>query len=521
MLEESSTTPVIAFYFPEAVGHTNPALALARRLVDRCCRVEFIGCASFQEAIEGVGAVFHNMRDVHCSGEIAQEKTAELTNAGFQDQTHLLILMCMGPTFSEHGMAKMVDWLKKVKPSAMVYCPVMCGSAAIACRFLGIPCVSLMTTPGPGYLEAMLGGGQQGLCDKAQGCEFIIQSLETMRKTWQDPELTLGTQFPFDVDCLSPQLNLVTNVEELGDHVTSNHQAILDAKGISFEWVGPLIDASGAPRAGDETRAPTSTDEFDTMASAKPPSADLHGGRVQRFRSNVGNPFDSDILKATAKAGRQIIFVSMGTSITKDEMWTRSDQSSLTGKEVCQSVYRAVFDVFGDEVDDEDKAGTRTCPLIIVATGLERKGDALEDILVPGNAMCKAFVPQLEVLGVRPHLFVTHGGQNSIMEALSYGVPLLVCPGAYDQPRNAAKVQESGLGLKIDRPPEGGCDAATYQAQVTETLRKMVADHGKYASEVQRVSDKLASLDGVALAADKVLAFSGMALPTSTARGEA
>ena len=72
-------------------------------------------------------------------------------------------------------------------------------------------------------------------------------------------------------------------------------------------------------------------------------------------------------------------------------------------------------------------------------------------------------------------LFVTHGGQNSFMEALTAGVPLVVCPGFGDQMGNAARAEKLGIGLKVERPKSGeSVTLAAYEEAICEACEKVV-----------------------------------------------
>jgi hypothetical protein len=52
-------------------------------------------------------------------------------------------------------------------------------------------------------------------------------------------------------------------------------------------------------------------------------------------------------------------------------------------------------------------------------------------------------------------LFMTHGGLDSIYEAIQSGTPMLAVPYFGDQPRNAALVKEHGIGDYIEWPIDG------------------------------------------------------------------
>jgi MGT family glycosyltransferase len=82
---------------------------------------------------------------------------------------------------------------------------------------------------------------------------------------------------------------------------------------------------------------------------------------------------------------------------------------------------------------------------VIVSTG-QTDPAALGPL--PPNVLTCRFVPQPEVLA-RAALFVTHGGMNSVNEAMYAAVPMLVVPQGADQPMVARRVVELGAGLTI------------------------------------------------------------------------
>jgi MGT family glycosyltransferase len=80
---------------------------------------------------------------------------------------------------------------------------------------------------------------------------------------------------------------------------------------------------------------------------------------------------------------------------------------------------------------------------VLISTGARLDPRALGPL--PANAMVRRSVPQLQVLA-RTRLFVTHGGINSVSEALAYGVPMVFYPQTADQPIIARRVAGLGAG---------------------------------------------------------------------------
>lgn len=68
---------------------------------------------------------------------------------------------------------------------------------------------------------------------------------------------------------------------------------------------------------------------------------------------------------------------------------------------------------------------------------------------VPDNVLLARYVPQMTFLPAASAL-VTHGGATSVMEALYFGVPMLVSPIWYDHVYQAHFIDKCGVGLKAE-----------------------------------------------------------------------
>ncbi len=80
-------------------------------------------------------------------------------------------------------------------------------------------------------------------------------------------------------------------------------------------------------------------------------------------------------------------------------------------------------------------------------------GDLVDDAAfvasAPKDAVLARYTPQLEVL-FRVDVVVSHGGANSVVEALWFGKPLLVLPLCNDQPLQARFLEAAGAGVSVD-----------------------------------------------------------------------
>jgi len=118
---------------------------------------------------------------------------------------------------------------------------------------------------------------------------------------------------------------------------------------------------------------------------------------------------------------------------------------------------------------------------------------------VPGNFIIEPSVPQIEILE-HAAAFVTHGGMNSVNEALYFNVPLVVAPQGADQFWIASRVAELGAGIVLGR----GADASDLR----EAVERVLADR-RYSQAAARIGESLRNAGGYRKAADEILAFRG------------
>jgi zeaxanthin glucosyltransferase len=68
---------------------------------------------------------------------------------------------------------------------------------------------------------------------------------------------------------------------------------------------------------------------------------------------------------------------------------------------------------------------------------------------VPPDWLLRPYLPQVALLQ-RAAVMVTHGGNNSVTEALTAGVPMVVLPFSTDQFAGAAAIEAAGVGTALD-----------------------------------------------------------------------
>lgn len=168
--------------------------------------------------------------------------------------------------------------------------------------------------------------------------------------------------------------------------------------------------------------------------------------------------FDWDAFKSSTK---KKILVSIGTTFDHDHK---------------KAFFQKVVDAFKDK------------DLTVVVVSDPQLFDSW-----PENFMVYQQVPQLDLL---PHLdaVVCHGGHNTVSEALSNGLPLVVIPIAYDQSHVAGRVVRTGAGERLN--------FNRFKANHLQEAVEQVLSNESYREAAQAVRQSFIDAGGTATAAD-------------------
>jgi len=347
------------------------------------------------------------------------------------------------------------------------------AAARVAAHVLGLPEVGFVPHPGPGVVS-----------------HFCAASLKQESQPWVDiPRRDILSRYGFDVlknglplEFYSPRLNLVTTIPDFYAHPTEDAQKQRFGH-MPFTCVGAVADVKVKR-----------VDNVNVHAGAsKSPEAALPLADIDR----------------ALESGRKLVYVSLGTVVSSPMLWTTplgkyADSNDdgkpegarglcdYNGKEFSQFVWRTCFEALGGRDD------------LLVVMSLGPPDDALDGMPpVPSNFIIRKAVPQLEVLR-RCSAFLTHGGANSMHEALAMGVPLAVVPVFGDQPVNADSVRDRGAGASFRHP---------LRTLSAEALRSIVDDmtqaDSKCRDGAKVLQQKLAAAGGVAAACHAILDLAG------------
>jgi MGT family glycosyltransferase len=109
--------------------------------------------------------------------------------------------------------------------------------------------------------------------------------------------------------------------------------------------------------------------------------------------------------------------------------------------------------------------GLADASLQVIATS-DRTPSQLGVAELPANVRLERWVPHSDLFPL-VDLIVTTGGTNTVLQALKDGVPLIIVPSAWDQPENAWRVAEAGVGIRLS---PSDCTPEKLRAAVNSIL---------------------------------------------------
>ncbi|MBD1207688.1 MAG: hypothetical protein H9535_04620 [Ignavibacteria bacterium] len=124
---------------------------------------------------------------------------------------------------------------------------------------------------------------------------------------------------------------------------------------------------------------------------------------------------------------------------------------------------------------------------------------AVQDLgTLPSNISAYSFVPQLDVLR-KSDVFITHGGMNSVHEALWFGVPTVIVPQAADQKFVSKRLDALGAGIRIAKDE--------VNAERLRNAVEKILTTQSYKEVSTKLGDTLRRAGGAQKAADEIQDF--------------
>lgn len=137
----------------------------------------------------------------------------------------------------------------------------------------------------------------------------------------------------------------------------------------------------------------------------------------------------------------------------------------------------------------------QACAALDVQLVLSHGGGMRDEAVraLPGSPLVVSYAPQLELLA-RAKLTITHAGLNTVLDALSNGVPLVAIPIAHEQPAIAARIRWTGTGEVV---PFKRLSVRGLQRAIERVLER-----SSYSERAARLQESIQQSGGVVRACD-------------------
>ena len=228
-------------------------------------------------------------------------------------------------------------------------------------------------------------------------------------------------------------------------------RAYAESVGLKIDWEDP---GSTVSRLASITQVPKAFD----FESSRWPSQFHHTGPFHdgKGRENVDFPWER-------LTGEPLIYASMGTV--------------MNGR---VDVFRAIVAALGKHKDLQ----------LVLSVGDQVDPEQIGS--VPNNAIIVKRAPQLELLK-QSSVCITHAGLNTVLEALTQGVPQLAIPVALDQPGVAARIADKKTGVVTS--------LSRITGEHLSTLLNEVLNNSTYRANARELQRAIAEANGLSVAA--------------------
>lgn len=149
-----------------------------------------------------------------------------------------------------------------------------------------------------------------------------------------------------------------------------------------------------------------------------------------------------------------------------------------------------IFNVEAGDLYARVLEGLSTLPMRTIVT-VGRELDPVELGPQPERIGVARFIPQAELLPLVDAV-ISHGGSGTVLGALAHGLPQITLAMGADQPHNARRIEELGLGLALD-------PHTVTAGELAAAVRRLLAAPN-YRRAAARVGAEMATLPGPGLA---------------------
>ncbi|MCD1261638.1 glycosyl transferase family 1 [Paenibacillus athensensis] len=296
---------------------------------------------------------------------------------------------------------------------------------------------SLRTLDGQRFIQAFIAGGRRYVLERVNGLlhtadiviPSVLEQLAGERFDYLIHDSMFGCGRLLAQMLKLPAICSCTSFAQTRDSFEREMASFFDS--VPAEVAGPIQEQFERLAAGIQERYQVQVGSpYEVFCNPAPltlvyttrafqPEGESFDASYRFVGPSIAPRFAAERLELDAVKGKSLLYISLGTVFNQ-----------------AVDFYKLCFEALGD-----------TEHTVVMAVGSRTPVSDLG--VIPANFIVRPYVPQTELL---PHvrLFVTHGGMNSVHEALYAGVPLVVVPQSADQPVIARQVARLGAGVALD-----------------------------------------------------------------------